>query len=86
MAVTIYTTPFCPYCLAAKDLLKRKGVAFDEIGVQGNPDLRTQMREKAGGRSTVPQIFLGARHIGGCDELYGLDAAGDLDALLQEGA
>ena len=80
--VTIYTTQLCPYCRMAKQLLQRKGVAFDEIDVGGNPALREDMTEKAGGRYTVPQIFIGETHVGGCDDLYELDRAGRLDPLL----
>jgi len=80
--VEVYTTPYCPYCIAAKDLLRRKGVAFTEINVLGNRELRRKMVERAQGRTTVPQIFIGATHIGGCDELFALDKAGGLDPLL----
>jgi glutaredoxin 3 len=80
--VVIYTTPYCPYCLMAKRLLTKKGAAFEEIGVAGNPHLREEMRRKAGGLGTVPQIWIGATHVGGCDELYELERAGKLDALL----
>jgi glutaredoxin 3 len=80
--VEVYTTPYCPYCIAAKDLLRRKGVAFTEINVLGNRELRSTMIERAEGRTTVPQIFIGMTHIGGCDELYALDEAGGLDPLL----
>ncbi len=80
--VTIYTKAWCPYCSAAKDLLEEKGVAFDEIEITGKPALRDEMMAKAGGRSTVPQIFIGARHVGGCDDLYALDSRGELDTLL----
>jgi glutaredoxin 3 len=80
--VTIYTKAWCPYCSAAKDLLDRKGIAFDEIEISGKPAARDEMMAKAGGRSTVPQIFIGARHVGGCDDLYALDSRGELDALL----
>jgi glutaredoxin 3 len=80
-SVTIYTTSTCPYCHAAKDLLRRKGVAFDEIDVTGKPAERRAMTERAG-RTSVPQIFIGAQHIGGCDDLYALDRAGRLDPLL----
>ena len=79
--VTIYTTPICPYCQMAKQLLKRKGAACDEIDVMGNPGMRVEMQAKSG-RSTVPQIWIGERHIGGCDDLYELDTAGGLDPLL----
>jgi glutaredoxin 3 len=80
--VEIYTTPLCGYCHAAKSLLTRKGVAFTEIDVSGNPELRTAMVARAGGRRTVPQIFIGDTHVGGCDDLYALDGAGRLDPLL----
>jgi glutaredoxin 3 len=81
-AIEVYTTPYCPYCIAAKELLRRKGAEFVEINVAGNRDLRTTMVERAGGRTTVPQIFIGATHVGGCDDLYALDDAGGLDPLL----
>ena len=80
--VEIYTTPFCPYCLAAKELLGKKGVTFKEIDVSGNRELRSQMTERANGGYTVPQIFIGATHVGGCDDLYALEDAGKLDPLL----
>jgi glutaredoxin 3 len=80
--VIIYTTMFCPYCQMAKQLLKRKGVAYEEIDVGGKPELRDEMTKKAGGRRTVPQIWIGGRHVGGCDDLYALDRAGELDKLL----
>ncbi len=80
--ITIYTTATCPYCHAAKALLRRKGAAFDEIDVSGKPELRSEMRAKAGGVNTVPQIWIGTTHIGGCDDLHALDAAGKLDPLL----
>lgn len=80
--VTIYTTMFCPYCHMAKDLLHKKGVSFEEIDVNSRSGLRAEMREKAGGRNTVPQIWIGERHVGGCDDLYALDRAGRLDPLL----
>ncbi len=79
--VTIYTTPICGYCAMAKGLLKRKGVAFDEIDVMSNPVLRSEMEQKSG-RSTVPQIWIGERHVGGCDDLHALERAGQLDMLL----
>ena len=66
----------------AKDLLSRKGVSFHEIDASGNRDLRKQMIERTGGRSTYPQIFIGTTHVGGCDDLYALDEAGKLDSLL----
>jgi len=80
--VEIYTTMFCPYCLAAKRLLKNKGVDFTEIDVTMNSAKRDAMMERAGGRRSVPQIFIGAHHVGGSDELHGLESRGELDALL----
>ena len=80
--IVIYTKSYCPFCHAAKDLLKRKGAPFEEIGVDGDRVGQMAMAARAGGRSTVPQIFIGETHVGGCDELYDLDAAGELDGLL----
>lgn len=80
-AVLIYTTAWCPYCIRAKALLDKKGVAYEEIGVDGQPDLRAEMSRKAG-RTSVPQIWIGSTHVGGCDDLYALERAGKLDALL----
>ena len=80
--VKVYTTGYCPYCDRAKRLLEKKGAAYEEINVMGKPSLRDEMREKAGGRTSVPQIWIGATHVGGCDDLYELDSAGQLDALL----
>jgi glutaredoxin 3 len=82
-SVEIYTTAYCSYCQWAKELLKRKGVNFTEIPVDGNRDLRTAMTERANGHSTVPQIFIGETHVGGCDELYALEDLGKLDRLLE---
>ena len=84
MAVDIYTIPYCPFCLDAKQLLSSKGVAFHEIDASHDRQIRRQMIERAGGRSTFPQIFIGATHVGGCDDLYALEEAGKLDALLAE--
>lgn len=81
-SVEVYTTPYCPYCVAATDLLRRKGVDFIEINVAGDRTLRARMVERASGRVTVPQIFVGETHVGGCDDLYALDDAGGLDPLL----
>ena len=78
----IYTIKYCLYCQDAKELLSRKGVSFHEIDSTGNRDIRKQMIERSGGRSTSPQIFIGAAHVGGCDDLYALDEAGGLDPLL----
>jgi glutaredoxin 3 len=80
--VEIYTTPLCGYCHAAKRLLTQKGVAFTEIDVSRDPAQRAVMTERAHGGRTVPQIFIGGQHIGGCDDLYALDRAGRLDPLL----
>jgi len=80
--VRIYTTPFCPYCSRAKSLLRQKGIEFEEIDVYMDPGARDEMVEKSGGGRTVPQIFIGDRSIGGCDELHELDEAGELDPLL----
>ena len=80
--IEIYTTPSCPYCHAAKALLKRKCVDFKEIDVGADRSLRSQMMERAHGGYTVPQIFIGTVHVGGCDDLHELDAAGKLDPLL----
>jgi glutaredoxin 3 len=82
--VEVYTTPICPYCLSAKELLRRKGVPFLEINVAGEPQRRAEMITRANGRTTVPQIFVGDTHLGGCDDLYALEEAGELDRLLSE--
>lgn len=79
--VTIYTKSWCPYCHAAKELLTKKGVAFEEIDV-ADREKQAAMAKRANGRSTVPQIFIGEAHVGGCDDLHALDAAGKLDSLL----
>ncbi|WP_372840991.1 glutaredoxin 3 [Phaeovulum sp.] len=80
--VEIYTTRSCPYCLAAKALLTRKGVQFEETDVGADPSLRMAMTQRAGGRRTVPQIFIGGQHVGGSDDIYALDHQGKLDKLL----
>jgi glutaredoxin 3 len=80
--ITIYTTRYCPYCHAAKALLNKKGVSFDEIDVS-DPALRQKMTQRANGQRTVPQIFIGDKHVGGCDDIHDLDARGQLDPLLQ---
>ena len=82
--IQIYTTPICPYCARAKSLLKKKGADFEEIDVFMDADARTAMEERAQGAFTVPQIFIGERHVGGCDDLYALDRAGELDPLLSK--
>lgn len=80
--VEIYTTPLCGYCHAAKRLLRQKGVDFVEHDLAAAPELRAEMLRRSGGRRTVPQIFVGDRHIGGCDDLHALDRDGGLDPLL----
>ena len=81
-AIDIYTIQYCPYCADAKELLSRKGVVFHEIDASSSRDIRKEMIARANGRSTFPQIFIGATHVGGCDDLYALDEAGKLDPLL----
>lgn len=80
--VEIYTSPLCGYCHAAKRLLTQKGISFAEVDVLAAPQRKPEMIQRAGGRTSVPQIFVGTTHVGGCDELYALDRAGKLDALL----
>jgi glutaredoxin 3 len=81
--IEIYTTNTCPYCVRAKELFKRKNTFFKEIDVTNDPDLREAMTAKAGGRRSVPQIFINGKHVGGCDDLYALDQEGKLDPMLQ---
>jgi glutaredoxin 3 len=83
--VEIYTTPLCGFCHAAKRLLGSKGVTFSEVDLTREPGRRAEMMDRAHGRHTVPQIFIGETHVGGCDELYALERAGKLDPLLQGG-
>ena len=83
--VEIYTTRHCPYCNAAKALLKKKGVDFNEVDVGRDWERREEMIQRANGRTTVPQIFVGTVHIGGCDELHDLERVGKLDPILAEG-
>ena len=80
--VELYTTMFCPYCARARALLERKGVAYTDIDILAAPARRGEMIQRAGGRTTVPQIFINGEHIGGSDELVALDRAGELDAKL----
>jgi glutaredoxin 3 len=80
--VEIYTTPICGFCHAAKRLLTQKGVSFTEIDVMRAPDKKAEMIKRANGGRTVPQIFIGGTHVGGCDDLHALDRAGKLDRLL----
>jgi glutaredoxin 3 len=82
MNVEIYTWRTCPICLRAKALLNRKGVPFTEYAIDGDETARTKMAERAGGRRSVPQIFINGQHIGGCDELYNLERSGELERLL----
>ncbi|MEE4203654.1 MAG: glutaredoxin 3 [Halieaceae bacterium] len=79
--VVVYSSDWCPFCIRAKSLLNKKGVAFEEIKVDGKRELRQEMARKAG-RTSVPQIWIGETHVGGCDELHALERRGDLDALL----
>jgi len=81
--VEIYTSSTCGFCHAAKRLLSQKGVNFSEVNINAQPQRRAEMVQRASGRRTVPQIFIGDRHIGGCDELYALERAGKLDGLLE---
>jgi glutaredoxin 3 len=81
--VTIYTKDWCPYCTAAKTLLADKGAPFTEINIGAKPELRAEMVQKAGGRTSVPQIFIDEHHVGGCDDLHALDARDELEALLR---
>lgn len=79
--VTIYSKSWCPYCQAAKSLLDSKGIAYEEIDIERQREARATMIERAGGRTTVPQVFIDGRHVGGYDDLSDLDAAGGLDNL-----
>ena len=80
--VEIYTGMLCGFCFRAKSLLTQKNVTYKELDVTMDPNLRAEMRERAGGSNTVPQIFIDGRHIGGCDELYAMEHSGKLDTLL----
>lgn len=80
--VIIYSSSLCPYCYRAKALLNSKNVSYREVNVDMNPSARAEMRDKAAGRNTVPQIFIGGEHIGGCDDLYTLDSLGELAPML----
>ncbi|MDD7805809.1 MAG: glutaredoxin 3 [Endozoicomonas sp. (ex Botrylloides leachii)] len=79
---TIYTSQYCPYCIKALDLLNAKGVTYTNISIDSHPDIRVEMTKKAGSH-TVPQIWIGETHVGGCDELYALEHKGQLDRLLK---
>ena len=78
----MYSTAWCPYCARARALLQAKGAAFEDIDVEAQPEQRAEMVARSG-RTSVPQVFIGERHVGGCDDLHELDAAGGLDPLLQ---
>ena len=80
--VTIYTKPFCPYCVRALSLLEKKGVEFTEIEAAFDPEKRKEMMQRSNGRATFPQIFIGEEHIGGCDDMMALERDGKLDPLL----
>ena len=80
--VVIYSSPYCGYCTRAKALLARKGVSYRDIDVIAEPGRRAEMVERAGGRTTVPQIFINGCHVGGCDDLHALETKGELDSLL----
>jgi len=80
--VEIYTTPFCGFCHAAKRLLNQKGVTYIEVDLSVQPDRRAEMMQRSSGGRTVPQIFIGTTHVGGCDDLYALESRGKLDSLL----
>lgn len=82
--IEIYSSPICGFCYRAKSLLDRKGAAFKEINVLMDSGRKKEMMDRAGGRHTVPQIFINDMHVGGCDELYALDRAGNLDKMLAE--
>ncbi len=82
--VVMYSTGWCPYCTRARELLKNKGVDLEEIDVDARPEARTEMTARTG-RRTVPQIFIGSTHVGGCDDLHALEASGRLDTLLKTG-
>jgi len=81
-SVEIYTSPLCGFCHAAKRLLNEKGISYSELNVLAEPARKSEMMQRANGRHTVPQIFIGEAHVGGCDDLYALERAGKLDALL----
>ncbi|MDF2578146.1 MAG: grxC [Chlamydiales bacterium] len=80
--IVIYVKPTCPYCIKAKQLLAQKGIGYIEVDITQEPNRRAEMIERANGRTTVPQIFIGDTHVGGCDDLYALEQAGKLDKLL----
>jgi glutaredoxin 3 len=85
LRIVVYSTDWCPFCTRARGLLERKGAKFEVIDIDERPEARAEMMARSG-RRTVPQIFIGDTHVGGCDDLYALDAAGGLDPLLKSGA
>lgn len=84
--IEIYSGDFCPYCVRAKSLLKKKGLEFTEYNIQKDPQRRSEMLERTAGARSIPQIFIGDRHVGGCDELYALEKKGELDSWLSAAA
>jgi len=84
--IEVYSGPFCPYCMRAKALLRRRGLDFVEYDVHTDAGKRVEMLERSGGARTIPQIFINGRHVGGCDDLYALDRSGQLDSWLKENA
>lgn len=82
--VEVFSGPYCPYCDKAKALLNKKNIAFEEFNVKSDEVKLSEMLERSNGRKTIPQIFINGQHIGGCDDLYALDGAGKLDALLKD--
>lgn len=80
--VVMYCTMMCPYCVRARNLLREKGVDYEEILIDREPDRRAEMIERSGGITSVPQIFIGDTHVGGCDDMYAMEARGELDGLL----
>ena len=84
--IEMYSGDFCPYCMRAKSLLKKKGLEFTEYNVQKDSQRRSEMLERAAGARSIPQIFINKRHVGGCDELYALEKKGELDSWLSAAA
>ncbi len=82
--ITIYSTTHCPYCIKAKALFDRKNLKYEEIDVTGDDEARSELIKKSNGLRTVPQIFIGDKHVGGCDDIYMLDSRGELDKLIEE--
>jgi glutaredoxin 3 len=84
--IEMYSGDFCPYCVRAKSLLKKKGLEFTEYNVRRDPQRRSEMLERSAGARTIPQIFISGRHVGGCDELFALEKKGELDSWLSTAA